>query len=322
MNCPHCTRSLRYRERSGSRCFHCGQEFVFDPKTNWVGMHDLRLRRLVAKVSEHGKLRYTARQLWCLARRRPAPPPVTTNKSKNNVFGAVVGVGAVAVFALANSAGAVGAIIGVIATLLALWAVVVSRLRAAAASDDDRLSYRYFRDGLLKDWPRVYGELPHGLVDEMRFYLAPIAEPRMALLCADPSVVACLAANGVLHEHGIVAVDKVSALPPGLPVLVLHDASAKGLEFARQAPRSATVVGVHPRTARSGRMLVLRGPRPPKELMRELKDLSWQERRLLAGGRWAPIAAVPPKQLVKVVREHAATLAGAERIGFMTWPGA
>lgn len=48
MICPHCAADLKYKARSGRRCGSCRREFALEPKTEVLGLHDLRMRRLVA----------------------------------------------------------------------------------------------------------------------------------------------------------------------------------------------------------------------------------------------------------------------------------
>lgn len=55
MICPHCSGDLpKWRERSSGFCMHCRQEFALDPRTNRLRLHDLRLRKLAAVVSDPG----------------------------------------------------------------------------------------------------------------------------------------------------------------------------------------------------------------------------------------------------------------------------
>lgn len=68
MICPHCSASLLRKERSGSRCSKCRRDFALDPKSNPLGLHDLRVRKLANALSDPGRpdaprLRYTPDQL-------------------------------------------------------------------------------------------------------------------------------------------------------------------------------------------------------------------------------------------------------------------
>jgi len=63
MKCPHCLAELRYRERTGRRCFYCQKTFALEPRENVLGLSDLRLRGIAERLSGKGTYRYTARQL-------------------------------------------------------------------------------------------------------------------------------------------------------------------------------------------------------------------------------------------------------------------
>jgi hypothetical protein len=74
MICPHCTASVKHRERSGHRCGHCGREFVFEPRDHSSRLTDVQVRRAAAWLGE-GRFRYTLGQLTATVGRGGAVPP-------------------------------------------------------------------------------------------------------------------------------------------------------------------------------------------------------------------------------------------------------
>ncbi len=187
-----------------------------------------------------------------------------------------------------------------------------------------------FEDVVLSRWTQVYGALPEGVVraSAVRPSL-PDGPPLLAVLCPDPAVAAFLHANTFGARHGAVLVDTPAALPAGLPVIVLHDASPEGhllVAEARAARPAVAVVdaGVSVRTvlAAGERAVQLYTHRRRAELEAQLDRLPWlrpAERAWLGAGLWSPLAAVPPRRLLTAA-ERAAERALLGGIGFLSWP--
>nr|MDT0664973.1 hypothetical protein [Micromonospora sp. DSM 115978] len=71
MICPRCDENLLRKERTDNRCSKCRAKFAFDPKTNRLGLNDLRVRRLVDGLTGGGQFVYTAEQFrWACDRKR------------------------------------------------------------------------------------------------------------------------------------------------------------------------------------------------------------------------------------------------------------
>ncbi|WP_416563534.1 hypothetical protein [Nocardia testacea] len=334
MICPHCAKSLLRRERTGRRCPACRREFALEPKESPARMHDLRMRRLAEKLSDGGDLRYTPTQLWYAATRRDVP---SVDRGYHAALGWSCGIIVVGGFICVVS-GAVPALPG-IATGLLLLIVVPLLLTLAKPWFRRRTTVRIpvephrFRTEVLDRWAHIYGGPPPGLVAE-NIPLPAVPRPRLALLCGDRSVLACLAANNAAEVWGMALADRVDRLPPQVPVLVLHDAGLPGIGFgarARDALGSRAVpIGLSASSVLAARSAVrLRElPDPAAPPVPEWAAGSAAERDWLAGGWWSPAAALPPAQLLGVVArgvERVPEAADPDRqrareIGFLTWP--
>ncbi|MGW7353380.1 hypothetical protein [Streptomyces sp. NPDC054784] len=358
MFCPHCDKSLQRTDRSGSRCRHCKREFALEPKENSLNLHDVRVGKLVRKLGDGRELRYTHAQLWYAAVRNRVPDPGARFDAcavlaflvvvLSVVFGGVVGTARAILLAVL-----VG---GALVTALVIGMIRLSRRARERDPRQTPMSLDLFRDVVLRRWSAVYGGPPQGLVDEREVALPAVPGARAALVCPDRAVLACLALNGAAERHGLALVHARGApdpagraewtglIPDGVPVVVLHDASPQGLEFA-----AGTRAAYGPRAVESGLMpravlanesvLRLRQPPLPAPAVERLRSacgpmLTRAELDWLAGGWWAPLAAVTPAKLLTVVaraadraRERAEDLADPElgrarRTGFLTWPTA
>jgi hypothetical protein len=182
----------------------------------------------------------------------------------------------------------------------------------------------------------VYGGPPPGWVDEgTSSPPAYVEHPRSAVLCADRSVLACLAANDVARSRAMVLAERIEQLPPEIPVIVLHDASVPGLLFADHARAAlgarAVVAGLAPRAvlANKSSLRLCEGWQPRDDLARlRPGSLSQAEIDWLAEGFWSPIAAIPPAKLLAAVDRSVQRIEEmvdpdrrqALAIGFLTWP--
>jgi hypothetical protein len=339
--CPHCSHELRYKQRSRRRCSYCKRHFAFEPKANKLHLHDLKVRKLADRLSDSGGQRYTVTQLWYAAAR----------KSLGETRTPLAGCGCALPVAGVIAVGAIGGLVGnggsdafgglavgvVVLVLLAYVLLVVVRLRLQReAAVEPRVPLGEFREMILRRWPEVYQQLPQHLVDEERATAPVVPRPRIALVCPDRSVLACLGANGVPELFAMVLGMSPGAVPPGIPIVVVHDASADGCRFAARV-----------RAEWPGRVVVDAGLRPSVVLRREnlirLRHKPFPQPGALAGlglthaevvwlaqGWWSPVAAIGPAQLVLAVtkavqRAQAMTdpdARRAARLGFLTWPAA
>ncbi|MFF3820631.1 hypothetical protein ACFYYD_29300 [Streptomyces bluensis] len=336
MICPHCNANLLYKERSGRTCSRCTRKFAFDPKTNELGLHDLRIRKLAGKLTDSGRLTVTVGQLEAAASRGKARSGSGLPEAIGcAVVGGPVGIGLVVGGVYAEDAG----ILSFFGAVL-LFAVVVTVVSAVRRSRHRTHGIRISasRNYLLHEWMDVYGSLPDGVVDEKRVRdLHRPEHPNAVLLCPDPSVIAFLALNGIPERYGVSLVSKAYGVPNRVPVVVLHDASAKGCLLARRTRealpgRRVLDAGLPPSAVmKAPGALSLRGVRPSTDEMGRLRaesTLTGPELEWLAKGWISPLVAVPPAKLLATVsgvleRVLVADPDGrkAEAIGFLTWPG-
>jgi hypothetical protein len=294
MTCPHCAKSLLYQQRNGRRCAYCGKRFVFEPRLNRLHLHDLKVRRLADKLSDGGRLRYTVTQLWYATARASAARRV---RSAGRHAKSAAGLGFV-------------------------------RAQHARPPKLVAIPQAEFRDLVLWTWRDVHHTRPAGLVDDA-LEVPQRKQPRLALVCPDRVVLACLQANDVPDAYDMALTASLAHVPPHVPVLVLHDASPDGCRFAARARaelpgRNVTVAGLRPRTVlrRQYFYMRLRWPARPRDLSGlglDRQELDWLGRRW-----WSPIAAVPPRRLLaavaKAVDRVDIDLRRAQRVGFLTWP--
>ncbi|MFE3827156.1 hypothetical protein [Streptomyces sp. NPDC059092] len=337
MICPHCDQNLLQRERTGRTCSKCNRQFALDPKTNSLRLSDVRIRRVVAKLTDGGRTRITVNQLWyALTRGR-------TRRGSGRA-GAVGCLAAGLPVALVLLIGGMSADAGVVAFLGFLLGVVTVLVYASSLGRRHRAveahPLSHFRSTSMSLWVSVYGSLPPGVVDERHFrHPEPPARPRAVLLCGDASIAAFLAANGIPGRYDIALATRADQVAPGaVPVIVLHDADVTGCQLAgdiRAALPGRRVVdaGLPPRAVMNAPGAVpVRGPRPPAGVLGRLRGsgaLTDAEVDWLAKGWSGPLGAVPPGKLIaavtrvieRVTGAKDADVAKAEAVGFLTWPG-
>ncbi|MEU0661169.1 hypothetical protein [Streptomyces lavendulocolor] len=359
MTCPHCARELRQKERTGNVCSYCGRAYALDPKTNPLRLHDLRVRRVVGKLTQEGRITITPGQLWyALSRRQLAKSAVTSGCVMPALFAGlvtgVIGMGGDLVFLRVVSG----------ALVLLTTGLVLMRL-AGVGKGALPQSREAFRTGPLAEWEKRYGTLPAGMVDDRRFPRSgqpAAAGSRAVLLCPDPSVAAFLAAGGLPARYGVVLAEEVRKIPalcPEGPVVVLHDADARGHLLVREARetlpgRPVIDAGVALRSVDGMAWAVPyrdRRDKPDSATMARLGSgdadadaggvgsgdgggrgggLTPKELKRLADGWRFPLVGVPPARLLAVVTrivERTTAAVDPERrraasVGFMTWPPA
>ncbi|PXY35003.1 hypothetical protein BAY59_05910 [Prauserella coralliicola] len=339
MICPHCHRDLKRSERSDYRCKYCSRLFALEPKEGGIRIHDLRVHRLAEKLTDDGRIHYTLPQLWYAAARGRLPDPF------DKIFGIgcfVFIAGIIAVVAAIStdlSWGTALTAVGVLMVVLLLlffvawpWYERRAKIRMPEKLGD-------FRARLLR-WEATYnGNLPPGMVDDSKVTVPVVTEPRVAVVCPDPTVLACLAANGVAAAHSAALVGSLDRVPPDVPVVVLHDASPEGIRLAADARAAfgsrVVAPGLRPKAVLAEEKAIKLRERPlPEAEVRGLRALdpalTQEEAGWLGAGWWSPLAAVRPPRLLKVLDRAIARAHGepdadrraARQVGFLTWPGA
>lgn len=337
MTCPHCSKSVTYKQRTGRKCGECRREFAFEPKGHPLALHDNRFRHIVKKLSENGELRYTADQL----RHAVVRKPVAAQKASG------AGCTAAALVAAAIVGFVVGAVVAPLAGLFVAGVVAIAGGVAAALRPrrpfvpSMPVGLEAFRSTVIDRWRSVYGEMPQGLVDE-KALTTPSAEAHAVekldavVVSPERDVLVCLLANGAAKRL------RVGLLPvappfdaweqtvlerlqknPNLPVLLLHDASAAGAFLARDLPLMLRLdprhriydLGLNPkRSIHKKRLTIGREPGPLRaRLDAELAEVSAnvhpirrgrarltaEEIAWLSDGNSSPILAISPASLYK-----------------------
>ncbi|MEV7782872.1 hypothetical protein [Kitasatospora sp. NPDC088351] len=359
MICPHCDRNLLQRQRSRHRCSYCNKDFALDPKEEGPGLHDVRIRRVADRLTDGGRLFCTVEQLGYAIERRGRPEQEHRGSKGGAGCLGVLGVGAlVAALALNGALIAPAALVGVGLLGLALRQVVLSDVPAPPRPITPRWRPGGFAATVVLRWKTVYGVLPAGLVEDNAVRPGPqVADPAFALLCPDRTVTTFLHANDYPRRHRALLVADPRAIPDGLPVVVLHDASPQGCLLvagvrAARPGRRVLDAGIPVRAvlAAESRFLHLRDPDRSAELQAgpaaQVPGLTPAELAWFAEGWWSPLVAVPPKRLMSLAvraaervleppvpvalvkrpavperpEEPAETRRRALAVGFLTWP--
>ncbi|MEU7297747.1 hypothetical protein AB0A76_31895 [Streptomyces exfoliatus] len=342
MICPHCERSLLRRERTGNRCSHCHRSYALDPKTNPLGLNDLRVRRITTALTDEGRVRITPDQLWyALSRKR-----LRDDAFAPGCVGPAVGVAVIAVIAAAVSE--VPQVLFLTAAMLLVALGIVVARAAGVGKGIPTVTREAFPGQVLAEWRKVYGALPAGVLDAEDAEdaaRAGAAEPGAVfgvLVCPDPAVMDFLVADGLPARYGLVPTrspEEARAVPSTGPVLVLRDIDAYGellVLRVRDALPGRTVVDAAPplRTVRALPQAVPYrepGRRPGAQDMRLLAGpgtFTPEELKWLAKGWRFPLVGLPPARLLTVVERVAGQLTrglDADRrraadLGFLTWP--
>jgi hypothetical protein len=341
MICPRCAASLTGKQRSGRICAHCGKRFALDPAVHGKGMHDIRIRGIAERATDHGRLKITLTQLWYLSRSRNY---AWAGRDPEGVPAKIRWLVALPVAAaLVACAVLTGGLLAFLAGAAACAALVVAssmRHRPGQLPHGQIIpAERTFRALMNGSWSAVYGGLPKGVVDDARPVRrprganrsgasVPVSRPKAAILCTDRVVALFLTANGiparlkadlveVAEADGTggrptvlaAALSALAQYRSGLPVVVLHDADPQGVlltPLIRGAQPDRVVVDAGlPVSAARGKQGVVRlarhDPHADAEQLRTVAGLPEADAQWLGEGFWSPLAAVPPRVLESIV---------------------
>ncbi len=331
MQCPGCLEEITRQQRGGRRCRRCGRLFAFDPKTNRLLLHDLRVGRLAERLGEGGRYWYTPSQLaWRAVRKVPSH-----RWWPSCGLLAVLAVALLLILPATAPDGLDGVSALLLGTPVYLGALAggVLLLRWAAGRRFNALARQLERrsgDELFRPWTAVYGRLPPGMLDpgyQPDFTRWPGGSRQAAVVCHDVDTLRCLAANGVPDRLGLALLLDPQAAPPGTPLVLLHDAESTACRNAGSLrttwPAPVADAGLHPRhvTARPElpRWRASRTARPRGTA--GLEHLAPAEAEWLR--RWrTPLAALSPRHLVEAVERATLRLGPdaqrARAVGFTT----
>ena len=331
MICPHCRASLPRKERTGGVCSGCRRPFALDPKVHGRGMHDTRVRRVVERLTDQGRRQITVTLLCYAARTANDSWEATPRSGRPPWIGR--SVGAVLLVGLLWLAFAVQ---GVPSAGLLWWASAAAavlgyllargkRYRPARRAGAYLLpSLSDFRLMICGRWVEVYGSLPAGVVDDRTYRRPPedtgggrrAGEHRrtetVALLCPDRAVRVFLSANGFPRRLNLTLAAGLAELPRTGPVVVLHDAGARGLQLvadarAREPGRVIVDAGLPVRAVLGNRAAVRLHEEPPASVrerpdwLRRMERVAPRDAEWLLKGWYSPVAAVPPALLGRAV---------------------
>lgn len=353
MICPHCNQNVLYKERSGKKCSKCSREFAFEPKTDSLGLHDVRFRKAIAKLSADGKVHFTAGQLQHFLSRKKIKNSFSQTRGFL-IFAAIVAVVVNILLAVFSSFSGFLLLALVVAIVSVVILSVVWRTEGNLSLP---VGEAEFETNVLRRWQSIYRQLPPTLVTKNLLPNQSVAEnARGALVCSEPEILSCLTANRTAENLGLILLNPYTSEPDKLdfvrrrrelPVFVLHDASAEGCSlkdaFVRKQlgnDRSRRVydVGLRPKTAIKFNLMRLREKKSSVSLP-NLPELAQEEIAWLNAGNYTPLLALTPTQLTKLVtnavtsrsRTVATPIAAktdaqneqnaAQAVGFMTWLG-
>lgn len=356
MICPHCNQNVLYKERSGLKCSKCEREFAFEPKTHQLGLHDVRFRKAITKLSDDpnggDKLYFTSGQMLHFLSRKKLKNSFSTTR------GLLVFL-SVATFIVV----AVAAFVTKFFALLAL-AVFVGLIFAAVLKvfwkTEGSLSLPQNATDFENNWDRwrwIYGQLPPLLVAARLPSQDPSAlkDARGILMCSETEILTCLAANQTAENLGLVLInpylstDKFSFIREqrDLPIFVLHDASPEGCLlkdeivekfFKNNRDRKIYDLGLRPQTVIKANLMRLRTA-PLRDSLQNLNNrLTPEEITWLKNGNHTPLLSLRPAPLIAFVTRavnrqlHIAAKSAAQKsekinqnnaqaLGFMTWLG-
>jgi hypothetical protein len=333
MICPHCHKTVKRKERTNLQCAFCKKRFALEPKDNALNLHDVRLMRLAGQLSGNGSVRYTTHQIYYAAARKSLRPNRT--RFAGRILLSILAV--VMLTGLGINNGSPVLFIGTAAIVIGWTLYVVHRVSTRRTRKIvPSMTHAQFVNALDK-WRERYGSDLAGVVREDRARLpGNPPQPGLVVLCPDPPTLAGLAANHVPARHNVALAQRISEVPAGVPVVLLHDVGVDGFTFAAKAraelgDRVVADLSPRPATVRAAKAAVrLRQPAPPPEVVGWLQATGWvttDEAAWLAKGWWSPVAALRPSTVIGRVTAAANRTADPDRraaaaVGFLTWPAA
>ncbi len=324
MVCPHCSTTLKYKERSGNTCSSCYKYFAFEPKTHPLNLSDNYFSSAVKKLSNYDKLFFTPQQLQFAVSRK---------KMKSS--------SAIVVFII------VGIISTIIASIIFLpigllvllfWIILIISWKLFKTNIFLPQTPQDFKYSVLDTWRDTYKTLPSKLLVENSESEKFGNNLNGILFCQDFETAMCLNANQMNEDLKLAItskqpqVAKLMQIHKNLPIYVLHDASTDGIEFWEKTKHyfngqtKVFDIGLHPQAVMKSKLMKFR----EKSInSRNFSSLSSEENAWLKQGHYTPLFVLKPEKLIKYVTDQIARKSKfvkaddaektAQNIGFMTW---
>lgn len=345
MLCPHCSASLKYRERSNQVCSSCYKAFAFEPKTHPLRINDNYFQTVVNKLSDNGKLYFTPQQLqYAVSRKAMKPFSWTTLLIVFAVISTIIG--SIVLFNIVAQAFSnfpteliFFVYLVVIASIILFWIVLIFSVKKFhKPTISIPQSHVEFENSVLGDWRRIYQKFPDKLVRNFTFQ-ENFQNLRGILLCQTDDAAICLNANQVDKSLNLAIVykpQKVNELLQKhgkLPVYVLHDASIEGVDFLERIKRQignqtpVFEIGLRPQNVMKWNVQKMCEKGSNANF---LESLTAEERDWLNQGYNVPLYVLRPEKLIRFVRIHITKKdkkieetadRRAKSVGFMTWVG-
>ena len=325
MLCPHCSQSLKYKERSGNTCSGCYKYFAFEPKTHPLQLSDTYFSKIINKHSNRDKLFYTSQQLQFAVSRKKV-------KSKSSIVALIIVAVITTIFALFISPPAA------IAVILFWIVLIITKIIYSKKYVSLPQMPQEFESEVINCWKSAYKTYPSKLITKHKLHEDFNHNLNGILICEDYETAMCLSANEIdkkLHSAIVADPNKITELlqkRANLTVYVLHGASIDGYEFfekvKRRIGRQARVIniGLRPQAVMKSQLMKFR---EKSGTTANFNNLTSEENAWLNKGYYTPLFVLKPENLIKYVtnqitrKSKIVSVNDAEKtaknIGFMTW---
>jgi hypothetical protein len=327
MICPHCSASIKYKERSGETCSKCNKKFAFEPKTHSLQLTDTRFLKVIGKLSSDQKFYFTKSQLqFALSR-----------KKLNSNTALIV----IIILAIVSSIVSIAIFPVLLFVTIPFWImVIIAKLIYSKRNVSLPQTPSDFESTVLDRWLRVYHHYPSKLITEMVIPNNFNEDLKGTLVCEDPETAMCLFKNNLGKNLKLAIVSAPKAIAElsknlrVLPIYVLHEASADGYLFLEKIKgefgRDTKVIdiGFRPQSVMKSKLMQLR---QPTALRVTTSGLTAHEIKWLNQGSYVPLFVLKPEKLIKYVTnqirqkskfvQSESVESKAKAVGFMTWAG-
>lgn len=296
MKCPNCFADIRYSERRNNQCPKCFGSYVFEPKTHPLGLTDDYFSRTVDKISDNGKIYFTPEQLYFALTRK--------QNRKNDLDGFLLVVAIITIaLAVCNGLIAVALIVGL------FWAIFFT-YRKFYAGKVIKLPQTFsdFDESVLQPWKMAHKKLPPHLITKKTDSEEFKKKLHGFLICDSNDAATFLNANKMDEKFNLF-ITKDFQNPrinsrTDLPIFVLHDAGARGYEFAEQIKklyendREVFDIGLRPNDVKVFELPIFRAKFPNQV---NTPELTIEENKWLDKGFYTPLYVLKPSHLIEYV---------------------